>query len=586
MSILKIFNKKDENSPPDVGQEDVEDSGKKKKKGVDLEEDVGSEDEDETSDETDDDSGEDVTEEEAEEPEPKRKKTGKIVKPLRERAEESIPEGAVNKGFSVESEKNKLEFQKISARLEALNALIGGYGERISMLSQQIGEVRAMNLANEKSVGKLGAGAAKAIDIVTSLKPEKLRIEYQKADAKIQQVDEKVESNKQFMDALMKELKDVRSKIGTFIGTEELLKLNDAIKKDLVETQQMAVRAKMHSDKVEQIFAEVRSSVAESQKLDAKVRNLDANYSDVQKELERIKLDFSSIVRKQDFDSLKKEVTSKIDLINQALIYIDKIKDENMRLSRLIETTLGIVEESKNDIADISMTLGSDNLRKASEFDSKIDSVLEVLDALADKISNLEKKASANQGKKDVKQSSVKDNLSKKTKEHLKKASKPAPVSSPVKKPEIKKSPISEKTKEINLEENKPKFGTTFRGKETFEEDKEKISGLINEARETTKSIKSIMPKKLNKKPEKEIPIKKLIKKLNTPIKQSKQHSPPIKVKQPNVKNNAGKNMKKKDREEVIKKKLPLPQKIIVSKPRKKDEEKIIKKKLRKAKKR
>lgn len=360
MSILGLFKKGDSNAAPDIGQEDEYEEKSKKKVVKKVVKKIKEADE-----------------------------TPVIKEPI---VKSSILKGSVKKGFSVEGEKMKLEFQKVGTRVESLNALISGYGERISMLSQQIGEVRAMNLANEKATGKLGINAAKAIDIVQEVKPDKLRLDYQKADMKVQQLDEKIESNKQFMDVIMTELKEIRSKIGTFIGTEELLKLNDDIKKDLVETHQMSAKSKMQADKTQQLFSEIRRNVAESEKVSAKINNLDANYSGVMKIIEGLNIDFSNIVGKSDFDGFKKNIDSKVILINKGLDDVGKVKDENARLGRVIETVLGVVQENKKDIEEISISTGDENLRVVGNYSNRIDSILEVLNVLAGKIKDIEKK--------------------------------------------------------------------------------------------------------------------------------------------------------------------------------------------------
>ena len=292
-----------------------------------------------------------------------------------------------------EQEQSKLEFEKLHARLESTNELIKGYGERMSVLSQQIGEVRAMTLANEKSISKVDANSARAVDIVNEVRPEKLRMEYQKSDMKIQALGEKIESDKQFMDAVMSELKDIRSKIGTFLGTEELLRLNQDVKNDLIETQHMATKARMYSDKTEQLFSEMKRGFAESQKLNEIIKNLDANYSGMIKDVQKLKIDFSSIVNQNDFNDFKKTIETKIKDFERSLGVIGSVKEENERLGRVIETILGISQQNKRDIADIAVTIGDDHIKKVSDYNERLNSILGIIDELAGQISILKKKA-------------------------------------------------------------------------------------------------------------------------------------------------------------------------------------------------
>ena len=80
----------------------------------------------------------------------------------------------ITPGVSISVDNLKLE--RLGARMESVDALLKGFSERFSMLSQQVGELRGMNLSNEKSIGKIATESSVAIDIVSELKPEKLII--------------------------------------------------------------------------------------------------------------------------------------------------------------------------------------------------------------------------------------------------------------------------------------------------------------------------------------------------------------------------------------------------------------------------
>ena len=288
-------------------------------------------------------------------------------------------------------QKVRLNYEKVSTQIESLNSLIKGYGERTSMLSQQIGEIRAMNLSTEKKIGRLKADSEKAIDIVQSVKPENLRIEYQRIDARIRQLGERIESNKQFMEEVIDELRDVRKKIGTFMSSEELMKLNEDIKKDLVEVQQMAVKTRMHADKTEQLFAEVRRSTSEREMLNEKVNNLDVNYGGVQRELEKLKLDIGNIVTQQDFDDFRKDFGRKIAFIESSLDSVESVNEDNDKLSELMERALSITYRNKRDIDELSVAMEKYH-NGSGHYKDKIDSILRVLDSLAEQISIIKKK--------------------------------------------------------------------------------------------------------------------------------------------------------------------------------------------------
>lgn len=374
MGLFDFFKKSEAEIPPDVGQEE-------KVEAVD-----------------DSDGGvyEDEPEEQPEEEQEEAPRRRVVDKSAKQSRSEKKGGGARRRVEEVDSEKFEMqdfEIKKVSARMESLDAFIKGLNERFSNMNQQIGELRAMGINHEKAMGKVYADSSRAIDIVKEVKPERLRIDVQKAEMKVAELSEKLESNKQFMETIMNELKDLRLKMGTFVGTEALLRLNEDVKKDLIGTQQVASKAKAHADKAEQIFIEINRSFADTQKALGNLANLESNYSGLRKDFEKVRLDFSSVAMKYDLADLKKYVEGKLSVVDGAVAYFDKAKNENERVARVMETTLAIAQQNKRDIADIAMTIGDDNIKRVADYDNQLNSILRILDTLAGQISALKKKA-------------------------------------------------------------------------------------------------------------------------------------------------------------------------------------------------
>ncbi len=393
--MFEFFKKKKEDIPPDVGKEaistEIPEPEQTDFENDDIEEDIGK-------------SG-------------KKKGKGKLK----------------SESYSASSERTMLEFEKVFSRLESMNELIKGYNERMGALSQQVGELRGMNISNEKAISKIEVESARAIDIVSEVEPEKLRIDFQKVEMKVEALSEKIESNKQFMDVVMRELKEIRSKMGTFLGTAELIKLNQDVKSELLGAQQMATKSRMYSDKTEQLFSEMKRGVAESQKIHELVKMLDANYSGMVKEVEKFKVDFSNIVNQNDFNDFKKRIGERFVNFEMILNSVERLRDENERLGRIIETILGISQQNKRDIADLAISIGDDHIKKVSDYDNRLNSILGILDALAGQITEIKAKVGI-KGKISVKARKMIDNDNKLKLQNLEvnpKVSKPLETSQP-----------------------------------------------------------------------------------------------------------------------------------------------------------
>jgi hypothetical protein len=345
--MFKFLKKKNEDSPPDVGKEDVIT---------------------EVPVEPDDSSGGSNYEEEI----------------SKKSKESSVPSGG-----NYSNESTRFELEKINARIEADNALIKSFNERFMNISQQIGEIRTMALANEKSISRSGLEAQKVVDIVKEVKPDQLRIDYQKIDMKVASLSEKLESNKQFFDSILEEVKDLKRKAGLFEGTDALLKLNDDVKKDLLEIQKTASRVKMNADKSEQIFIELRKGFADNQKTNEIIDNLNNMYSGVQKEVEKLRLDHSQVIKDKDFNDFKRNIDSHLQRIESTFGGVQKIGENNDKMERFIEEVLALEKRNEEDIADIGATLGKENIKRVGAYEDKLISILNMMDKMAFEINNI-----------------------------------------------------------------------------------------------------------------------------------------------------------------------------------------------------
>ncbi|MEI6058318.1 MAG: hypothetical protein WCP89_00955 [archaeon] len=309
------------------------------------------------------------------------------------------------RGGRVVEQVSNIETEKLEARVEALKETMKGYSERISRLSEQIGEIRTMAINNEKDIISSSTAVSKAVDIVREVKPQELRIDYQKANLKIQTVDEKIEATKQLMESVMSEVKDLRTKAGIFVGTDALLKLNEDVKKDLIELQKTASKVRLNADKSEELFIEMRKGFAESQKTNELVSNLDSNYAGLKKEIEKLKVDYQTIVKQADLANFQKGLNSKLVIFSEAAMDIEKMKEENVRLAQLMETVASISKRNKEDIANVALSVGDDKIQSVSDYENQVSSILNILDTLAGQINELRKKEKLPEAKTFVKPS-------------------------------------------------------------------------------------------------------------------------------------------------------------------------------------
>ncbi len=286
-------------------------------------------------------------------------------------------------------ERGSLELEKINARLEVINSFIKTFNERFSLVNQQIGEIRAMSVNNEKDISLSNIDAKKVIDVVKEVNPEKLRIDYQKLDFRVNTLLEKIEANKQFVDSVVDEFKELKRKANLFEGTDALLKLNQEVKKDLIEIQKVNNRVRMNADKSEQIFIELSKGFQENQKVNEIISTLDNSYSILRKEFEKISMDHKQVLNLDDFNDFKKKVDGKMIIYETIVPEMDKIKDENEKLSNAIERILAIEKKNEEEIAHLKLTRGG--VANTGEYEQRIFSILDLVDKMSLEINKIKK---------------------------------------------------------------------------------------------------------------------------------------------------------------------------------------------------
>ena len=212
--------------------------------------------------------------------------------------------GAGNvQGFNLEA-----EFTKLNARLQSIQEQQKVAGERFSRLNEQIGEVRAMVFDADKRYQQLEIKALKAIDMVETVQPDRLMIETQKQDGKIEALRASIEGNEIIMKNITEELRGMRKKLDFFKGIDQVTKMYDEVKSELADMKKMEATISRHADKVETIFGEFQKTFQEFGQYSDRLKGIEKQSQQTLKNLDEMKVKTLESVKKADFDKLVKKV--------------------------------------------------------------------------------------------------------------------------------------------------------------------------------------------------------------------------------------------------------------------------------------
>lgn len=258
------------------------------------------------------------------------------------------------------------DLTKIKSSLEALNEVRKANADQFTRTSEQIGELRGALMDTNKAVGAIEVASSRAIDMVNTVQPDKLMIEVRKMDGKIEALRANIEANETIMKDIMREMKEIRAQMGFYKGVDQVVKMNNEIKQELIEIKKTEGIVGKHADKVETIFVEVEKKFYDFEK-----------FNDAVKELDRAFRKISS-----DFDKTRVNVDEKADK-KEFVKMVDKFTDFEKHTTNILKL---LDQKSRTTVVELNSSF--DGLKK--QLEKKYDTKIEVKPLTVDEKSLME----------------------------------------------------------------------------------------------------------------------------------------------------------------------------------------------------
>ena len=241
--------------------------------------------------------------------------------PLEESVEEKPKEVAppieVSKEASQDVIKLKTEIETLKAGQEAFKEVRTSFSDRFTRMSEQIGELRSMILERDRTIQEVELKAIKSSDLVSSVQPEKLMTEVQKQEVKIEALKANLEGNESIMNRIMEELQETRKKIEFFRGGEEVVKLSEEVKSELIEMKKSEGRINTQTDKVQTIYAEMRTRIQDIDAFKSEIQDSRASIEQNTKDVDFIKNKIANLAEKTELDKLVTKLQTYINSLKE-----------------------------------------------------------------------------------------------------------------------------------------------------------------------------------------------------------------------------------------------------------------------------
>lgn len=200
------------------------------------------------------------------------------------------------------------EITKIKATLESFGEIRKANSERFATINEQIGELRGQIMDVNRNMGTLEVKTTKAADLVESVHPDKLMIQVQKSDGKVEALRGLIESKDAMIQNIMEQLKSMRNQMKVFKGIEEVLKLNEDVKTEVMNIKKMTALVERHADRVENIFVESQRTFKEFNDMLGQISIMKSQLKETSDKADKLEVKSAKYIETGKFESRMNEI--------------------------------------------------------------------------------------------------------------------------------------------------------------------------------------------------------------------------------------------------------------------------------------
>ena len=293
------------------------------------------------------------------------------------------------------------DITRLKAQFDQFSELRKVINERFTRMNEQVGELRGMIMDINRSMQDIEVKTVKAVDLVEAVHPDKLMVEVRKQDAKIEALKANIESNDSIMKTLMEQLKEMRRQLTSFRGVEEVVKLNEEVKKELMNIKKTQAIVERHSDKIESIFMESQKRFQEFEQVTDKQKEVEKQLNPVISQADQNKVKIATLSSKKDVENLitklnnfEKHVGNIIDLLTKRANDMPKEVDDRFKK----------LEKSMNDAFEKKMKKAETANKLLEKIEKEAPRIAKELQ-ISEKLKDVQVKKIASQPSQEMKES-------------------------------------------------------------------------------------------------------------------------------------------------------------------------------------
>ena len=282
-----------------------------------------------------------------------------------------------------ESDRLVFQVEKIEAKLETMEGLRQATDEKISRLSEEIGELRSSILEKDKTFNQVESGFEKVKEIFDELQPKKIRAELDRKEDAIEKLGAKVEAFDTKISDMKKNMSDVLNIMDKIKDLKNVVAVSETITKKMARIEEERKETAKIAAKVESMFAELTEKMSEFHNYRDKIEFSSESMHDIMKSLDMMEVRIENAVKKDDMkkvddrlEQMEADLTDKVRVIRDIVDdLVDSLKSGGVKDI--------LAKEGKSRIDEINKKLS-----EISQYDKSLKDVKEELARLKQQVSS------------------------------------------------------------------------------------------------------------------------------------------------------------------------------------------------------
>jgi peptidoglycan hydrolase CwlO-like protein len=273
--------------------------------------------------------------------------------------------------------------EKIQAKLETIEGLRQATEEKISRISEEIGELRSSILEKDKTFNQVESGFEKVKEIFQELQPKKIRADLDKKEDEIEKINAKVESFDTKIADMKKKMDDVVTIMEKIKDLKNVIAISETISKKMAKIEDDRKETTKVAAKVESMFSEITEKMSEFHNYRDKIEFSSESMHDMMKSMDMLEVKVENAFTKDDakkiddrIEQLETDLTDKIQLVRDIVDdLVTSLKKGGVKdlLKEAGKTRMDEMNKKFSDIENYEKSLKevSDQLAKLREEKNK-----------------------------------------------------------------------------------------------------------------------------------------------------------------------------------------------------------------------